>query len=95
MDWWNFKLFNEFKSKGGNAAVNAMYEATLPPEQKPNEACDRYTLEKFLRAKYVDRTWHCQSLIEVRGAKLFHQSSINRRCMVMTYCISHTSLTHA
>ena len=60
LDKWNYKLLDKFKKKGGNAVVNAIYEAKLPSALKPNEQTETYTLEQFIRAKYIDRKWYSE-----------------------------------
>lgn len=60
LDKWNYKLLDKFKRKGGNEVVNAIYEAKLPAALKPNEQTETYTLEQFIRAKYIDRKWYSE-----------------------------------
>eukprot|EP01083_Nonionella_stella_P075230 204386_1 len=66
LDKWNYKLLDKFKVHGGNATVNAYYEAKLPNALKPNEHTETYQLEQFIRQKYIDRKWYSSKAKKVR-----------------------------
>ena len=58
IDHWNYKLLDKFKKQGGNAEVNAKYEAKLSSALKPNPSTDTQRLEQFIRQKYEDKKWY-------------------------------------
>jgi len=58
LDIWKMEMVEHFRDQGGNKKVNSMYEANLPPGQKPTTGSDMYVVERFIRDKYERKTWY-------------------------------------
>lgn len=54
MDHWNDKMITHFKRRGGNAGVNALYEAKLAAGVKSSSM----NVREFIRDKYERKRWY-------------------------------------
>ncbi|MES1913808.1 MAG: hypothetical protein MHM6MM_005963 [Cercozoa sp. M6MM] len=57
MDSWRPEWVQAFLEAGGNARVNARYEATMPASRKPRGFKDEASMRLFLRDKYERKLW--------------------------------------
>ena len=78
LDAWPIELANEMRGKG-NSAVNAIYEASLPSARKPTENDSVYTVESFIRDKYVRRLWYKDPSNKKKNKKLKDGKAIRSR----------------
>eukprot|EP01084_Bolivina_argentea_P100331 180168_1 len=63
LDDWNAKLLQRFKQQGGNAVVNAKYEAKLKSMDKIEQSFHtdpsrKIEIVKFIRNKYEKKIWY-------------------------------------
>eukprot|EP00468_Gymnochlora_sp_CCMP2014_P004255 CAMPEP_0167750826 /NCGR_PEP_ID=MMETSP0110_2-20121227/6208_1 /TAXON_ID=629695 /ORGANISM="Gymnochlora sp., Strain CCMP2014" /LENGTH=761 /DNA_ID=CAMNT_0007636193 /DNA_START=103 /DNA_END=2388 /DNA_ORIENTATION=+ len=70
MDTWTPQMIAAFKKLGGNAKINAIWEARLDNKSakdiKPTENSDRSKRREFIIEKYEYKRWHASSSAPVK-----------------------------
>lgn len=79
LDSWTFKLTGHFKNKGGNARVNAHYEATLPSSMKACPSTTSHELDRFIRNKYQHRKWYSDDIVEQEPREVSSRKKRDRK----------------